>query len=509
MSRADGFHPMRQSSGQPLGARPESMDYLEEPIVLDHQDEPATSKKRRKLLGKQKKHHSRRRRAAKKLLTVIAILIVAGLGAMAYKFYDTQRNILAGGGRAPAICNGEVPVDQLKREGDGRVNVLLVGIGGAEQPRGPDLTDTLIIASIDPVTNKAELLSIPRDLWVRIPGNGARKINEAYFHGIEESSAQSLEQQQRDGLALLEKTVQPIIGVPIHYYVLLDYAAFRGAVNAVGGVDAYVPEKLAVSERLWDDGTGRHYNLNVSEGQQNFDGTKALFFSRSRKTSVGGDFTRAERQRLMLVALKDKVLSAGTFANPVAVVGLLDSLGDNIYTNFDTGSIKCLYTQLSQIPSNEIKSLDLATPPDDLLVGGSIGNSSIQRPKEGLFEYADLHAFIRKKLPDGFLARENSPVAVYNATDKEGVATAQADLLKSYGYNVTTVDSISTSNPSRTIVVDLSGGDDKYTRNYLQKRYGVVAVEKMPEGAGATLPVGTRFVVILGNDVARAVDTGP
>ena len=265
MSRADGFHPMRQSSGQPLGARPESMDYLEEPIVLDHQDEPATSKKRRKLLGKQKKHHSRRRRAAKKLLTVIAILIVAGLGAMAYKFYDTQRNILAGGGRAPAICNGEVPVDQLKREGDGRVNVLLVGIGGAEQPRGPDLTDTLIIASIDPVTNKAELLSIPRDLWVRIPGNGARKINEAYFHGIEESSAQSLEQQQRDGLALLEKTVQNLAGGPglvrlgervLHLAENLRFAEDHGI--QAGGDAEHVPH-------------GRLLGIDIEIRQQLFD----------------------------------------------------------------------------------------------------------------------------------------------------------------------------------------------------------------------------------------------
>ncbi|OGL36617.1 hypothetical protein A3E49_01230 [Candidatus Saccharibacteria bacterium RIFCSPHIGHO2_12_FULL_49_19] len=498
--KADGFHPMRTGADQPLGADSDYMDHLDQPIMLDQPPEKE-SKKRRKLLKKQTRHHSRRRKYIKRALTLVAIVIVAALGALAYKFYDTQRQILAGGGRAPAVCNGDVDVAQLEREGDGRVNILLVGIGGPEHSDGPNLTDTIMLTSLDPVNDKADLVSIPRDLWVRVPGDGSSKVNATYFYGLESSNSKDPHQQQRDGLSRLDRTLQPVVGLPIHYHILVDFAAFRETVNAIGGIDVYVPKELAVSERLWDEATGKNYFLNVPAGQQHFDGTKALFFARSRKTSPRGDFDRAERQRLMLVALQDKILSIGTFSNPVKVVQLLDTLGENIYTDFDTESLKCLYDQISQVQAANIKSLDMATPPNDLLATANLSGTSIVRPKAGLFEYDALQAFLRTSLRDSFLAKENASVAVYNATSTDGLATEQADLLRSYGYNVTIVDSApSLTNPTKTTVVDLSSGADRYTRNYLERRYGVAAVEKIPADTGIAVPQGTKFVIILGHD---------
>src|SRR3989344_8666427 len=405
---------------QSMGADSDYIEHLDEPIVLDQPPEK-DSKKRRKLLKKQAKPSSRRRKYFKRAAALVAILIIAGLGALAYKFYDTQRQILAGGGRAPAVCNGDVDVAQLQSEGDGRGNVLLVGYGGPEHQDGPNLTDTILLTSLDPVNDKADLMSIPRDLWVKIPGVGSRRINEAYYWGLEQSSSKNFAQQQRDGLTRLDKTLQPVIGVPIHYHILVDFAAFRETVNAIGGMDVNVPEELAVQERLWDEATGKNYYLNVPAGQQHFDGTKALFFARSRKTSSRGDFDRSERQRLMLVALQNKVLSVGTFSNPVKIVNLLDSLGENVYTDFDSESIKCLYDQMSQIQAANIKSLDMVTPPNDLVATANLSGPSIVRPKAGLFEYDELQTFLRKSLRDGFLAKENATAAVYNATSTDGL----------------------------------------------------------------------------------------
>ena len=203
----------------------------------------------------------------------------------------------------------------------------------------------------------------------------------------------------------------------------------------------------------------------------------------------------------MLVALQNKVLSVGTFSNPVKIVNLLDSLGENVYTDFDSESIKCLYDQMSQIQAANIKSLDMVTPPNDLVATANLSGTSIVRPKAGLFEYDELQTFLRKSLRDGFLAKENATVAVYNATSTDGLATEQADLLKSYGYNVTVVDSApNLINPAQTIVVDLSKGDSKYTRNYLERRFGTTAVEKLPADTGIAVPEGTKFVIILGGN---------
>src|SRR5690606_31257298 len=84
------------------------------------------------------------------------------------------------GGNSALLHSQDVDPSQLKGEGDGRINILVLGKGGPEQRSGPDLTDTIIIASIDPISNEAALLSIPRDFWVKSPSGGQSKINQVY-----------------------------------------------------------------------------------------------------------------------------------------------------------------------------------------------------------------------------------------------------------------------------------------------------------------------------------------
>jgi hypothetical protein len=204
---------------------------------------------------------------------------------------------------------------------------------------------------------------------------------------------------------------------------------------------------------------------------------------------------------LLLVAIKDKGLSLGTFSNPVKIIQLMNSLGRNVYTDFDTQSIKCLYTQVSEVQSQNIKSLDLVKPPNDLLATGPYLGRSIVRPKAGLFDYTQVRHYVRSVFRDGFLAKENASVAVYNATTTAGLATSTANTLKTFGYSIPTVENAANqTNPADTIVVDLSKGVNKYTRNYLERRFGVSAISNLPAGLGITPPNGTAFVIIVGTD---------
>lgn len=498
-SRQDGFYPTR-SSGASLGFSPavEEAALLDEPIILD--DLPQTPKKKRRFSIKRIPFWSSAGRV-KKAAILLAVLVLAVTGYFGIKLYITEHHLFHGGGRAPALA-ANVDPSQLKGEGDGRINIMLLGIGGPGHD-GPDLTDSILLVSIDPVNNKMALLSLPRDLWVKIPGDGYQKVNAAYAYGKEGSSAKSLAGQEQDGLSLLDQTVEPVLGIPIHYHVVVDFKAFQQAVNAVGGVDANVSPSLTAYEDFWVEGTSQHYLLNVPAGQQHFDGTKALYYARERHND--SDFVRAQRQRLLLGALRDKVMSLGTFSNPVKVSSLLSSLGNNVYSDFSLNDITRLYQIVKKIPSSSINSLDLVTPPHDYLTTGNMNGLSIVQPKAGLFDYTDIQSYVRNAMRDSFLAKENASIAVYNATDIAGMASAKATLLKSYGYTITTVDNTkAVSNPESTVVVDLTNGKDKYTRHYLEERFGVTAVASVPGWSGINPPAGTNFVIILGRNAANS-----
>lgn len=487
----DGFHPMRagtSSVGVMASAAMPNHDSLDEPILLDD-IEP------RKRHGKHK-HPGFRKWFKRSLLLLVALVIASG-AYFGYKFYHTSKHVLAGGGEAPAVCDGNVPLNSLHTEGDSRVNVLLLGIGG-EGHDAPDLTDTIMVASLDPVNDKLDLLSLPRDLFAKIPGVGSRKINEAYYWGKTNSTSKNILQQERDGIKLADKVVVGILGIPIHYNALVDFKAFQETVNALGGVDANVPQVLTAHENFWVEGTSQHYLLDVKAGQTHFDGMKALFFARERHND--SDFVRGQRQRLLLAAIKDKALSVGTLANPVKISNLMNSLGNNVYTDFDSGSIRCLSTQISQVPSASINSLDLVTPPHDLLTTSALAGSTVS-PRAGTYAYGAIQDYVHFTLRDSFIAKENSSIAVYNATTTAGLATNVSAKLKTYGYNVNTVDNTpSQNNPSTTTIVDLSGGVDKYTKRYLENRFKTSASGSLPSSLGLNPPQGTKFVIILGKD---------
>lgn len=430
----------------------------------------------------------------------MVILIVGFFGARAWWL---AHNIFQGGGGAVALQDDVDPA-LLRGEGDGRVNILLLGRGG-EGHEGADLTDTIVIASINPIQKEAALLSIPRDLYVRTTNGSYSKINAVFAnakYSAEANMSGSAKEKARRGdnagFKALEDVIQDKIGIPIHYHSVIDFYGFAKAVDTVGGVTVNVPESaVAYESNMWI--LGRHYNLNVQKGSQRFDGVKALAYSRSRYTSARGDFDRAERQRLIMVALKDKVFSAGTFGNPVKINQLMSDFGSHIKTNLALNEVSRLYEIGSQIPSNKIASVSLVDPPNDLVTTGMVDGQSVVYPRAGLDNYKEVKHFVRNRLKDGFLADENASVDIYNGTNISGLAGRTSEDLKSYGYNIAKVADAPTKGVQKTIVVDLSGGQKKYTKRYLENRFSTTAVTSLPAGSKID-PGGANFVIILGQN---------
>jgi LCP family protein required for cell wall assembly len=177
------------------------------------------------------------------------------------------------------------------------------------------------------------MLSIPRDLWVNIPNWSYQKINAA-----NETTSFSQAGYPNGGMGQLEEIVQTDLGIPIDYYVLLDYSSFEEAVNAVGGISINI--QSSDPRGLYDSFTG----VNLPNGRVTLNGLQALALARARGDNGAGDisygfpqsdYDRTEHQRQMLIAVAQKAKTAGFIANPIKVTRLFDAFGNNIQTDLN------------------------------------------------------------------------------------------------------------------------------------------------------------------------------
>lgn len=440
-----------------------------------------------------RKRISKRAWALRSASLLLAVFLATG-GFLAWKGYGKFHKVFHGTGTVAALASKHVDPQLLKGEGDGRVNILLLGIGGAGHD-GPDLTDTMLVLSVDPVNNTAAMLSVPRDLWVKMPVNyfgSSQKINAAYESGkysylgkLDASNANASAVEA--GFASVDQVVSQVLGVTINYHVLVNFQAFRQAIDTVGGVTVDVKDQLYDPTMAWENGNNP---VLAQAGVQQMDGKEALLYARSRETS--SDFARTERQRQIMVALKDKVLTAGTLSNPAKIDGLMNAFGDNVYSDLSTQGATRLFSILKQVSDSKIASIGLADPPNNFVTTDHVGNISVVRPVAGFGNYTAIQAYVRSQLKDGYLVKENASVAVMGTT--AAIATATAATLTSYGYNVTSTTAAPVT-LLQPVLVDLSSGKDPYTKHYLEDRYGVHAVGVLPAGVSLP-PAGTKFVIL-------------
>lgn len=446
-------------------------------------------KRPRLVVGKRKKA----RRAAMRMVTgMVALMVVVG-GLVGWRGYTAAGRVLSGTTTVAALSSNKVTPTLLKGEGDGRVNVLLLGVGGAGHDGG-DLTDTMVVASIDPVNHQVSLLSIPRDLWVKMAVNyygSSQKINAAYSAGkyqylgkADVTSSDPLAIQA--GLASVDSAVSQVLGISIDYHVLVNFTAFAQAIDTVDGVTVNVEKPLVDASMAWENNNNATL---MTAGQQQMNGKAALLYARSRHST--SDFDRAERQRQLLVALKQKVLTLETFSNPVKLEGLADTFGKNVYSDLSTKAALRLYDIMKKIDDKNVHSLDLVTAPHSFITTDTVGDISVVRPKLGFDAYSDIQTYVRSQLRDGYLVRENAQVAVVATTQASAEATRT--ILSDYGYNAkATVVAVTID---KATVVDLTDGRAPYTRNYLEKRYNTKATAKLP--VGIVVPAGTQFAILV------------
>ncbi|MBI5823702.1 MAG: LCP family protein [Chloroflexi bacterium] len=209
-------------------------------------------------------------------------------------------------------------------DGASRINILFIGLDARDwaENEGPPRSDTMILFTVDPITKTAGMLSIPRDLWVNIPGFGYSRINTAYSSG--EGA-----QLPGGGPGLAMRTVEQLLGVPVHYYAQIDFLTFIDMVNILGCINV-VPEERLVLDPI---GSGEDHVVVTPGGERKLCGWKVLAYARTRKTE-GGDSDRSRRQQQVIFALQEKIFDPEIFPTLVAQAPMLyEQLSNGIHTN--------------------------------------------------------------------------------------------------------------------------------------------------------------------------------
>ncbi|SEU29023.1 LCP family protein [Paenibacillus sp. NFR01] len=243
-----------------------------------------------------KKRHAKAGKSKKKplLWTLLILLLLIAGGAAIYfsSLVNSLGDMQKEGDNSPfqSVANTDIQEPEApKWEGKEPVNILLMGVDARGVKKGEvPRSDTMLVASLDPVKKKFYVFSILRDTYVDVPEHGKERINTAITHGPNTAM----------------QAVGDLLGIPIQYYVYTDFQGFIKLVDAVGGID-YEVEKDMVYKTTAD---GPEYDIDLKAGYQHLDGNKALQYVRFRHDATS-DFTRTERQRGFLKAVADKVIS--------------------------------------------------------------------------------------------------------------------------------------------------------------------------------------------------------
>ncbi|HEV7951792.1 MAG TPA: LCP family protein [Candidatus Saccharimonadales bacterium] len=499
-------NPHTQQGAAPLG-------YSERGVLRRDIDEslsgiPDTTyeapKKRRWPFGKKKIQAGRpKNRRVVKWMIIAVVVILAGVGGwLAYKTFSASNNIFKGN------IFGLVQNQPLKQDSNGRSNILVLGTSEDDPGHGGAyLTDSMMVVSIDQKNKTASMFSIPRDLYVKYGmacNSGYQgKINE-YFNCVNEDYTTAEAEQER--LTKTREFVGEIFGMDIQYGVHVNNTVIKDAVNAVGGVDVDIQGSNGdpgVLDRNFDWRCSyRCHLVKYDNGIHHLDGEHALFLAMARGDIAptyglgNSNFDREKNQQKIIVALKEKAVSTGTLTDLGKVTGLIDSLGNNLRTNFETSEIRTLMALGSDIPSTSIKAISLYGGDDAVFASGPYNGASVVMPAAGIFDYSGIRTFLKQKLSTDPVTREGANIVVLNGSGVTGVAQTEADKLTDAGFIVTGVDNAPEGTYAEVEVYQIGDGMAG-TKQRLESAFGVKAKKTVPP---ITVAEGVNFVVIFGVD---------
>ncbi len=394
----------------------------------------------------------------------------------------------------------------LKEDANGRSNIVIFGTAeddeGGEHG-GANLTDSIMVVSLDQKKKNAYMVSIPRDLWIEYDetcevGNQG-KVNATYFCSSNDGA------NEKAGADALRKKIGEVLGMDIQYYTHLNFTAVVDAVNAVGGIDVTIesedPRGILDRNFDWKCNYQCHYVKYANGEKAHMDGEHALAFARARNASggyglPGGNFDREKNQQKVIVALRNKAANAGTLANPIAATKLIDSLGNNLRTNFVAGEVKTLVGLGQDISDKKIERIGLSDADPAIFTTGNMGGQSIVQPVAGLYDYSEIAAYLNKIMNSDEATKEAATVTVLNGSGVPGAASEMQENLIAKGFSVSEIGNAAESAEyGKASVYKLSETSQPATSKKLEK---LLKIKVKPGPLPYEMASTADFVVIVG-----------
>ncbi|HEX6034515.1 MAG TPA: LCP family protein [Anaerolineales bacterium] len=383
-------------------------------------------------------------------------------------------------------------------DGASRINILIIGldfrdwVAGEGAPR----SDTMIVLTVDPLTKQAGILSIPRDLWVNIPGFGYGRINMAYFHG-------EGNKLPGGGPELARKTVEQLLGVPIQYYAQVDFYAFVEFIDMIGGIEIYNDENL----RLDPVGEGKDKIRLTCCGMRTLNGERALAYARFRKDKEG-DIARANRQQKVILGIRNKVLSPENFPVLVAQAQqFYEKLSAGVHTNMPFDVALRLGVLAKDIPVESIQHgvIDYSMVAlAETTLGGE--RASVMKPlpdkirelRDQIFSGGAVSPLAAQSDLTTMMREDAARVRVLNGSVVGGLESTTGQFLATQGMQVTELGPADGGYNSTVIVLY---SPKLYTMKYFQSLFGITDSARIwiSPNPASTVDVEIR----LGNDWAN------
>lgn len=418
---------------------------LEESLRQIDQEPEATPEKPHKRRGRRgdKQPLTKRKKITRIIVAAIVLLLLAGGVYFALRILRASQPIFKGD------FFGLVQQVPLQQDENGRTNIVIFGTSeddeGGNHP-GAYLTDSIMLLSVDQTKKDAYMVGVPRDMWVKY-GAACPEGLEGKINSLYSCYSENGDDDAAGAKALMAKITQ-LTGLTTQYYAHVNYGVVREAVDAVGGVDLTIPDYDPSSPGIYDPNFDwkcgyKCKMVNYKDGENvHMDGEHALAFARARNAEGGyglpaGNFDREKNQQLVLVALRQKALSAGTLVNLGAVTALIEAMGNNLRTNFQTSEIRTLMSLGSDIEQDAIRSINLNKEGEmAVTTGTSSTGASIVQAVSGVYDYSSIIKYIKKQINAEPFMLEDASIAVLNGSGVVGQGRAAADKLEDMGFSI-------------------------------------------------------------------------
>lgn len=437
---------------------------------------------------------SKKKRGAKVRTIILCVILglVAAAGVALFIWGDSLISRMTNGNSGLfdalfAMVSDEVP---FEADANGRTNVLVFGTegydmggstGGGGTHDGAQLTDSIMVISFDQETKDVALLSLPRDLKVSMACS-AGKVNEVFYchnkNGTDEEA----------GARALMKQLGEILGIEFQYWAHVNWGSLIEIIDTLGGITVTFDEDIS----------DRYYTGAMAKAGEPvyLTGEKALAFARARHGTGGGDFTRGNSQQKIVEGIIQKVIDQGL--GLTEALNLLNILGDNLHSNFSTDNIKSGISMMGGFDPGTMRNVPLVNYTNGMyyVKTANINGISYVVPSAGVGNYSKIQSYIARMFSSNPAVIEGANIAVYNATEAQGVAAGERAMLEADGYPVAKIGDADPGDCDRKYCVYDLNGNMPRTQAALDARYWVdiLGADDLP----ADIPADVDFVIIVG-----------